>query len=53
MRTTNSEASDCFDYSVAISDNRILVGAEQEGESATGGGNYNSIGASSAAYLFN
>ena len=55
LKASNSQAGDRFGYSVAVSGDRVLVGADGEDSHATGvNGNQsaNSASASGAAYIF-
>jgi len=55
LKASNTGATDFFGYSVAVSGDTVVVGAYQEGSSATGvngDGSSNSAGDAGAAYVF-
>jgi hypothetical protein len=52
LQASNAEASDRFGYSVAISGDTLVVGADKEASSAAGGESDNSVFGAGAAYVF-
>ena len=52
LKAENAGEGDHFGQSVAVSGNMIVIGADREDSSSTGGGADNSVGAAGAAYVF-